>query len=166
VLAFVLRQVGLSPMAVAIGIYLPFTLTLPIMLGGLIKLFTDKFVRTKVEKDLAPLPEEERKTKLKTTTDDNETKGVLFASGLIAGEAIMGVIIAGIVLAGLKLNMTGIPAEWPGLLVFIYVGMLLAYFLLRDHIRAMNRQAFFAQWKLVLGDFGDYALKKLRLRKA
>jgi putative OPT family oligopeptide transporter len=166
VLAFVLRQVGLSPMAVAIGIYLPFTLTLPIMLGGLIKLFTDKFVRTKVEKDLAPLPEEERKTKLKTTTDENETKGVLFASGLIAGEAIMGVIIAGIVLAGLKLNMTGIPAEWPGLLVFIYVGMLLAYFLLRDHIRAMNRQAFVAQWKMVLGDFGDYALKKLRLRKA
>ncbi len=166
VLAFVLRQVGLSPMAVAIGIYLPFTLTLPIMLGGLIKLFTDKFVRTKVEKDLAPLAEEERKSKIKTTMDENENKGVLFASGLIAGEAIMGVVIACIVLASLRLNLTGIPAEWPGLLVFIYVGILLAYFLLRDHIRAMNRQAFIAQWKLVLGDFLDYALKKIHLKKA
>ncbi|MBM4248262.1 MAG: oligopeptide transporter, OPT family [Euryarchaeota archaeon] len=164
-LAFVLRQVGLSPMAVAIGIYLPFTLTLPIMLGGLIKLFTDKFVRTKVEKDLAPLAEEERKTKLKTTMDENENKGVLFASGLIAGEAIMGVIIAGIVLASLHLNLTGVPAEWPGLLVFVYVGMFLAYLLLRDHIRSMDRHAFVAQWRLVLGDFGDYALKKLRLGK-
>jgi putative OPT family oligopeptide transporter len=166
VLAFILRQVGLSPMAVAIGIYLPFTLTLPIMLGGLIKLFTDKFVRTKVEKDLAPLAEEERKAKVKTTMEENENKGVLFASGLIAGEAIMGVVIACIVLASLHLNLTGVPAEWPGLPVFIYVGMLLAYFLLRDHIRDMNRQAFVNQWKLVLGDFGDYALKKLRLRKA
>ena len=153
-------------MAVAIGIYLPFTLTLPIMLGGLIKLFTDKFVRTKVEKDLAPLAEEERKTKVKATMDENENKGILFASGLIAGEAIMGVVIACIVLASLKLNLTGIPAEWPGLLVFIYVGILLAYFLLRDHIRSMNRAAFFAQWKLVLGDFADYAFKKLHLKKA
>ena len=35
-------------MSVAIGIYLPFTLSIPIMIGGLIKLGTDKFVDKKM----------------------------------------------------------------------------------------------------------------------
>jgi putative OPT family oligopeptide transporter len=166
VLAFVLRQVGLSPMAVAIGIYLPFTLTLPIMLGGLIQLFTDKFTEVKNNKDEAALPEEDRKAKLKTKIEETQNKGILFASGLIAGEAIMGVVIAVIVIAALKLNLTGIPAEWPGLVVFIYIGILLAYLLLRDQLRSMNRHEFKAHWMSVLGEFGDYALKKLRLKKA
>lgn len=163
VLAFVLRYVGLSPMAVAIGIYLPFTLTLPIMLGGLIKLFTDKFVRTKMESDLAGDPEEDRKAKVKTTMDETENKGVLFASGLIAGEAIMGVFIAGIVLASLRFQLIGEPADVPGLLLFLYIGMLLAYFLVRDQIRSMNLNMFIGQWKIVIGDFWNYAACKLRL---
>ena len=166
VLAFILRYVGLSPMAVAIGIYLPFTLTMPIMLGGLIKLFTDKFVRTKVEKDVAALPEDERKSRLKTTMDETENRGVLFASGLIAGEAIMGVFIAAIVIVGLQVQLIGVPADIPGLLIFIYLGMLLAYFLVREQIRSMNRRMFFAQWRIVLEDFWNYALCKLHLKKA
>ena len=166
-LAFVLKfGLRLSPMAVAIGIYLPFTLTLPIMLGGLIKLFTDKFIKTKAAKDMADLPDDERKSKLKATMDETENRGVLFASGLIAGEAIMGVIIAAIVIVGLKIQVIGEPADIPGLLIFLYVGMLLAYLLLRDQIRAMNRQMFFAQWGIVLKDFWDYVLRKLHLKKA
>jgi uncharacterized oligopeptide transporter (OPT) family protein len=153
-------------MAVAIGIYLPFTLTLPIMMGGLIKLFTDKFVRTKVEKDLAAQPEDERRSRLKTTMEETENRGILFASGLIAGEAIMGVIIAGIVIVGLQVQLIGMPADIPGLLLFLYIGMLLAYFLVRDQIRSMNRRMFFAQWGIVLEDFWNYALCKLHLKKA
>jgi putative OPT family oligopeptide transporter len=166
VLAFILRYVGLSPMAVAIGIYLPFTLTLPIMLGGLIKLFTDKFVRTKTERDLASGPEDERKSKLKTTMEETENRGILFASGLIAGEAIMGVIIAGIVIVGLQIQLIGVPADVPGLLIFIYIGMLLAYLLVRNSIRSMNLRMFIAQWRIVLEDFWNYALCKLHLKKA
>ena len=77
----------------------------------------------------------------------------------------MGVAIAGIVIAGLKLGLFGAPAELPGLLLFIYIGMLLAYFLLREQIRSMNRKTFFAHWWSVLEDFGNYVACKLGFRK-
>jgi len=54
-------------MAVAVGIYLPLTLSIPIFLGGLIAAATHKHSKT--------------------------GSGVLFASGLIAGEALMGVLL-------------------------------------------------------------------------
>ena len=55
-------------MAAAIGIYLPLTLNVPILIGGLI----------------AGPPSKHK----------SAGKGVLFASGLIAGESIMGVLVA------------------------------------------------------------------------
>jgi len=58
-------------MAVAIGIYLPLTLAIPICLGGLIAKVTHKHAKGGC--------------------------GVLFASGLIAGEALMGVLIGGVI---------------------------------------------------------------------
>ena len=166
ILAFILIYFKYSPMAVAIGIYLPFTLTLPIMIGGLIKGATDKFVHKKICSDEAGSSEEVRQERLKAVSAETENKGILFASGLIAGEAITGVVIALIVIAKIKLSVFGIPAEWPGLVVFIYVGMLLAYFLTRDQLRTMNRREFFGYWKAVLGDFGNYVLQKLHLKKA
>lgn len=58
-------------MAAAVGIYLPFTTNFPIFIGGLIS---------------------------RLTKDTRETgTGVLFASGLVAGEAIMGVVIAAVI---------------------------------------------------------------------
>jgi len=155
-LAFVLIYIKLSPMAVAIGIYLPFTLTLPIMLGGLVQMFTDKFVEKKINKEEAASPEETRKAKLKAATEDTQNKGILFASGLIAGEAVIGVIIAFLVIAKVNLQIVGIPAEIPGLLLFIYIGILLAYFLLRDHLRSMTMSEFKDYWRSVLGDYWDY----------
>jgi len=55
-------------MAAAIGIYLPLTLNVPILIGGLIAGAANKRAKA--------------------------GKGVLFASGLIAGESIMGVLMA------------------------------------------------------------------------
>jgi putative OPT family oligopeptide transporter len=55
-------------MAAAIGIYLPLTLNVPILIGGLI----------------AGAPKKRKKA----------GKGVLFSSGLIAGESIMGILVA------------------------------------------------------------------------
>lgn len=155
-LAFVLIYLKLSPMAVAIGIYLPFTLTLPIMLGGLIQLFTDKFVEKKVMADETNSSEETRKAKLKTATDDTQNKGILFASGLIAGEAVIGVVIAFLVILKVNMQLIGVPAEIPGLLVFIYIGILLAYFLLRDHLRTLNMSEFRGFWRSVFRDYWTY----------
>ncbi len=162
-LAFVLKFVlKLSPMAVAIGIYLPFTLTLPIMLGGLVQMFSDKFVEKKLCRELEALPEEERKPRLKSAMEENQNRGILFASGLIAGEAIMGVLIAAIVFAHLKLGLSSAPTELPGLLIFIYIGAMLAYVVIREHIRAMGRSEFRATWRSVLYDYWCYVLDLFR----
>jgi putative OPT family oligopeptide transporter len=155
-LAAVLIWRKLSPMAVAIGIYLPFTLTLPIMIGGLIQLFTDKFAEKKVYADNPNLTVEEKQAKLKPIIEANCNKGTLFASGLIAGEAVMGVVIAGIVMAGINLTMVKDPSDWAGLPVFLYIGIMIAYFLLREKIKSMNRAEFFMHWKAVGADVVSY----------
>lgn len=70
------KKVGfrLYLMPLAVGIYLPITLAVPMVVGGLI--------RTIVEKRRGP------------TDNEGSDKGVLLGSGLIAGEAIMGVVLA------------------------------------------------------------------------
>ena len=79
-------QFRLPVLAVAIGIYLPFELSVPIFLGGLI--------RYAVEKKKASAARLGR-------PGWSENGGLLFASGLITGEALMGVLLA-IPIAALK----------------------------------------------------------------
>jgi len=74
-------------MPVAVGIYLPLTLGVPIFVGGII----NSIVRRITRKSGAAAEEE------------SNHRGVLAASGLIAGEAVMGIGIAGIVVAGVFL---------------------------------------------------------------
>jgi putative OPT family oligopeptide transporter len=61
----------------ALGLYLPIHLSAGVVVGGIIRVLVDK----KYKKDTEEL-------KLKTE------KGVLLASGLVAGDAIMGIVIA------------------------------------------------------------------------
>lgn len=61
-------------MPVAVGIYLPVTLAVPMMIGGLIRFLLSK------KRNEAP--------------SEAQDSGVLMSSGLIAGEAIMGVVVA------------------------------------------------------------------------
>jgi len=58
-------------LAVAIGIYLPIELTLPIFIGGMLNHFANK-----------------------TSTEEGKNNGLLIASGLITGEALMAIFIA------------------------------------------------------------------------
>jgi hypothetical protein len=145
----------LPVMAVAIGIYLPFTLTLPIMIGGILKFGTDSFATKKVEfidkkeEDINSEECTDRISKLKKMLGN---RGILFASGLIAGEAILGVVIAAIVIGGIDLSLIGEAALWPGALVFSYLIILIVYILLREILKSMN----FIQLKLVIkGMIGD-----------
>lgn len=78
----------LPVLAVAIGIYLPFELSVPIFAGGLI--------RWAVELRHAAAP-----TGPNDPTALTANSGLLFASGLITGEALMGVLLA-IPIAALK----------------------------------------------------------------
>lgn len=67
---------GISPMAVAVGIYLPFATTLPILLGGIVHLILTS------------------KVKDETILNEKIQRGTVLSAGLVAGEAITGIIIA------------------------------------------------------------------------
>lgn len=76
---------GIPVLAVAIGVYLPIHLSAPIMVGGLLR----RFIETRKYVD-----EEEKNNCIQS--------GVLYGSGLIAGEGLVGILLA--VLAVLNIN--------------------------------------------------------------
>ena len=65
-------------LAVAVGVYLPLGLSVPIFVGGVIAWYVNK----------------KSKTESASTQQIRENTGLLLASGLITGEALMGVLIA------------------------------------------------------------------------
>jgi len=72
-------------LAVAVGIYLPLELTVPIFIGGMIAWWAGRMVAKRAE-DAGNNPEEAKK--------NAERKGLLFSSGLITGEALIGIVLA------------------------------------------------------------------------
>jgi len=67
-------------LAVAIGFYLPFELSVPIFAGGLIHYAVKRYHTKKNTK--------------KEQTEESNRNGLLFASGLITGEALTGILLA------------------------------------------------------------------------
>jgi putative OPT family oligopeptide transporter len=102
--AIVLDRIFLEPrktafrlyvMPLAVGMYLPMTVTTPLLLGGIVYLLVDRRARAK---KLSP-----------EAHQASIHRGFLFASGLVAGEAIMGIVIAGLVVAQLGMPLV---APW------------------------------------------------------
>ncbi len=75
-IAIAVEILRIPVLPVAIGLYLPLELSTCIMLGGLIRLFLKK----------RKLSEEDKKRKL--------NNGILFSSGMIAGEGLVGIFLA------------------------------------------------------------------------
>jgi putative OPT family oligopeptide transporter len=78
---------GIPILPVALGIYLPIHLNSAILVGGIVRVLVEK----KFKKN-----EERQKTQVE--------KGILLASGLVAGDALMGIIVAGFATAGVDLG--------------------------------------------------------------
>jgi len=99
-------------LAVAVGIYLPLEYTTPIYVGGLIAALADRWHGAHHPGgDLEQL----------------KRNGLLFASGLIAGEALVGVLIAVPIVASGDVDVLALPAalrlsQWFGLLGVALVG--------------------------------------------
>jgi len=100
-----------SPMLIAVGMYLPFSSTAAIFVGGIIKWLLDR------QMEINKLPKAQ-KTKAENT-------GVLLASGLIAGESLMAVILAFVVLASnlsssefTLASLSPGSSPWLGLIIF------------------------------------------------
>lgn len=91
-LAVVVEILGLPVLPFAIGVYLPVQLNACIMIGGLIRLFLDKM---------------KRKDKDEVVTD-----GILYCSGMIAGEGLVGIVLAIFAVLGIDgiFNLSGMVA--------------------------------------------------------
>ncbi len=112
----------LPPLAVGMGIYLPPTLEMPLVIGAVMGYFVNRYLRKRAM---------ERSPKnIEADVELCNRHGVLFASGLIVGESLMGVIIAIIIVFSVTgggsdspLSLVGKDfgptADWLGLLVFI-----------------------------------------------
>jgi len=135
VLAFVLILIDLPVLPVAIGIYLPFTLSVPIFGGGIVRHFTNRHL----EKKFGSAEEEEisdwelaiKQTDVKPKEKVIRT-GLLLTAGLIAGEALMGVIVAFLIIGGVDLAMFNYPPVLPAIIIWLFIAVLLAYIPLRE----------------------------------
>jgi putative OPT family oligopeptide transporter len=99
-------------LALAIGIYLPLELEVPIFAGGIIHYII------KVYHQARSVPKE--------TSELYARRGLLFASGLITGEALIGILLAiPIVLSG-KPDVLAIFEKplgtWPGVVLLVGIG--------------------------------------------
>jgi putative OPT family oligopeptide transporter len=86
----------LHAMPLAVGMYLPWTVTFPILIGGAAYLFVDH--RSRRNGDSPEL----REKKIH--------QGLLYSSGLVAGEAIGGILIAILVVSNMKMPL--MPESW------------------------------------------------------
>lgn len=114
-IALFVNWLGISPLAFALGMYLPLPLNTPLLVGGLISHFIQK--GTKDEK-------------LKTLRIQ---RGTLIASGFMAGASLFGVVGALLLFFKIRLyHFVGewgesVAAEWLSLLMF---ALLILYFVL------------------------------------
>jgi len=102
-------------LAVAVGIYLPLELSVPIFAGGLLAWLVEKKLGVHGE-----TPEAERAKR----------NGMLFAAGLITGEALMGIFIAIPIVTSGRADVLALPAAlqfggWLGLLIVGWLGLML-----------------------------------------
>ena len=90
-IAVFVEIVGLPVLPVAIGIYLPIHLNAGVMLGGLTRLLVEK-----------------RKYASETEKESCIQSGILYASGLIAGEGVVGILLAVFAVLGISLDISGV----------------------------------------------------------
>ena len=91
-IALFVEIMGIPVLPVAIGLYLPLELSSCIMIGGIVRLYIDK----------KKMSEEIRSKKV--------SKGILFSSGLIAGEGLVGIILAILTVVGVTdvIDLSGV----------------------------------------------------------
>jgi putative OPT family oligopeptide transporter len=108
-------------LAVAVGIYLPFELSVAIFIGGLIAWAVKRGQQAAAE--MAPA---EQRTALREAAVTGDRHGLLFAAGAITGEALVGILLAiPIVVAGdadvLAFWGDHTDVNYPGIILLILV---------------------------------------------
>ncbi len=103
-IALVVEICRISVLPFAIGLYLPLELSTTIMLGGVIRHLIDK-----------------RKTDREKENSDTDA-GVLFSSGMIAGEGLVGILLAILTVVGVAdtFDLSFLPDMLPGVASTVY----------------------------------------------
>ena len=117
VIAVVLIWLKMPVMSVAIGIYLPLGLSVPIMLGGILSYFAFRSAHIRVDGELRDEPSEWAVAAAKEV----ENRGVLIGAGFIAGESILGVLVALLIVLEIDLTAlfsTGVLSNFLSLIFF------------------------------------------------
>ncbi len=128
VIAVIVEILGIPVLPFAIGVYLPVHLNACIMVGGIVRLFLDKLKKDKEKK--------------KAIVND----GILFCSGMIAGEGLVGILLAVLAIFGVgevidisgRLGLPAIAANIGSLVVFALIILVLLKFSLwkkRDKVK-------------------------------
>lgn len=96
-LAIAVEILGIPVLPFAIGVYLPVQLNACIMVGGLIRLVLDKKDEFKVN------------------------SGILYCSGMIAGEGLAGILLAILAVAGINTALPAAGSELGSLILFLLI---------------------------------------------
>ncbi|HEY4255572.1 MAG TPA: oligopeptide transporter, OPT family, partial [Chlamydiales bacterium] len=110
VIGLVLSLLRIPVLSVALGIYLPLSLTTATMIGGLVRAFVNQ----------------------RSSSEFAQERGILLASGLIGGDACVGIFIALLtILKIVPLDAPGLFSNWMSLVTFLSIGVLVAFFALK-----------------------------------
>ncbi|MDO5145899.1 MAG: oligopeptide transporter, OPT family [Eubacteriales bacterium] len=108
-MALAVEVIGIPVLAFAVGLYLPIHMSAPIYVGGLIKWYV----------------EDKKKYDNEKQKRNSVEAGILYSSGLIAGEGLVGILLAVLAVVNVDFDMSGIYGDsfasvgnWVGLAVF------------------------------------------------
>ncbi|MEW5922571.1 MAG: oligopeptide transporter, OPT family [Candidatus Zixiibacteriota bacterium] len=120
-IALAVELLGIQSLPFAIGLYLPLSLSTPIMVGGALAMLIKK------------------STKEKLLKESRYQMGILFGSGLVAGDALVAVVTAFLISSwggyrtffdgheGMMGSLTGSFGPWLSLIAFALLGILFYY---------------------------------------
>lgn len=103
-------------LAVAVGIYLPLELAVPILAGGLVAHFAERALKRRFGE---------------AETEARMRKGTLLAAGLITGEALIGIVMAVPIVASGNRDVLAVAAEPLGGLPGVVILAAIAFWLFR-----------------------------------
>lgn len=124
-IAVAVEVIGIPVLAFAVGLYLPIHLSAPIFVGGLIKWYI----------------EDKRKYSDEKQKKNCVEKGILYSSGMIAGEGLVGILLAVFEVVDIsdKIDLSSIYGDnfyavgnWVGIAAFVVLLASLIYFCKKD----------------------------------
>lgn len=115
-IAIFIEIIGIPVLPFAIGLYLPIHLSVPIMIGGLVRLWMEK-----------------RKGQGEEEKKETVSNGVLYSSGLIAGEGLVGILLAIFAVFGLNLDLGVSLGNIGGCVFFALLVASMFFFSMKKH---------------------------------